>query len=55
MQASISNSFANREHETPESALGNSPSSRPVSQKPELKATDRKTRGVSHNIRDRVM
>jgi len=45
----------NRGRGTPESfeALGNSPS-RFVSQKIELKKTDRKTQGISHNIRDRA-
>jgi len=40
---------SNRGHGTPESALGNSPTGRPVSYKTELKETDRKNGKVSHN------
>jgi len=43
----------NRGHETPESALGNSSSNRPVSHKTKLKETDRKNGRVSHNIQNR--
>jgi len=43
---------SNRRHRTPESALGNSPSSRPVSHKIKLKETDRKNGRVSHNVRN---
>jgi len=43
----------NRGHGTPESALGNSLSGRSVSYKSRLKEADKKTRGVSHNIRNR--
>jgi len=39
----------NQGHGTHESALGNSPSSRPVSHKIKLKETDRKNGRVSHN------
>jgi len=42
----------NRGHRTPESALGNSPSSRPVSHKIMLKETDQKNGRVSHNIQN---
>jgi len=40
----------NQGHGTPESTLGNSPSSRPVLHKIKLKETDRKNGRVSHNI-----